>query len=412
MTYQKVASHEAKKGDFKKCVLLYSGGLDTSVMLKWIQEEYDAEVIALTIDVGQIHEDLEEARQKALKLGASAAYVVDVKERFADEILSYAIKMNADYQGGYRLSTPLGRVILSEIAVEIAKKEGATVIAHGSTGKGNDQVRFESYITTLVPEMKVIAPVREWGMGRDEELAYAEKHNIPVTQTAAKPYSYDDNMWGSTGEGGEIENPELVPPLRNILEVCTHPEDAPNEGEIVEIEFEKGVPVAFNGTKMSLASIVEKTNEIGAKHGVGISHLIEDRLIGLKVRGIYEAPGAEILIQAHKNLEKLVTTRDANLLKSEMDIRWSDYCYAAKWYEPSIKALHAFGDSINERVTGTVKVHLLKGKADVVALKSRYSLFDENLATFDKNAAFNQNASAGFIELHSLAERTYYNAGK
>lgn len=411
MSYHKIASHEAKKGEFKKCVLLYSGGLDTSVMLKWIQEEYDAEVVALTVDVGQIHEDLEEARQKALKLGATEAHVIDVKDRFADEIISYGIKMNADYQGGYQLSTPLGRVILSEVSVELAQKTGATVIAHGSTGKGNDQVRFESYITTLDPSLKVIAPVREWAMGRDEEIAYAEKHGIPIKQTASKPYSYDDNMWGSTGEGGEIEDPELVPPLRNILEVCTHPEDAPDTAEILEIEFEKGVPIGLNGEKMKLSKIIEKCNEIGGKNGVGISHLIEDRLIGLKVRGVYEAPAATILVKAHKNLEKLVNTRDANFLKSELDIKWSDFCYAAKWFEPSVQAIHAFADSLNKRVTGTVKVNLYKGTAEVVALKSAYSLFDKNLATFDKNASFNQNASAGFIELHTLAQKTYHSVG-
>ncbi len=198
--YQKVASHEAHKGEFDTCVLLYSGGLDTSVMLKWIQEEYQAEVIALTVDIGQLHEDLEAARQKALKLGAKEALVIDATERFAEELLTRAIKANADYQDGYHLSTPLGRVILSQVAVEIAQQYGATVIAHGATGKGNDQVRFENYITTLAPEMKVIAPVREWSMGRDEEIAYAEHHGIPVKQTASKPYSYDDNMWGSTGE--------------------------------------------------------------------------------------------------------------------------------------------------------------------------------------------------------------------
>ena len=330
--YQKIASHEAKKGEFDTCVLLYSGGLDTSVMLKWIQEEYGADVIAVTVDIGQLHEDLEAARQKAISLGAKAAYVIDAKDRFADELLSRGIKMNADYQGGYRLPCPLGRVMISQIAVEVAEKEGAQVIAHGATGKGNDQVRFEGYITTLNPNLKVIAPVREWAMGRDEELAYAEKHGIPVKQTSAKPYSYDDNMWGSTGEGGEIENPELIPPLENILEVCTHPEKAPDEAEVVEVTFEKGVPVAWNGENMKLSEVIQNANKSGAKHGVGILHLIEDRLVGLKVRGVYESPGAEILIQAHHNLEKLVTSKEANFQKAHMDIQWADYCYSAKWF--------------------------------------------------------------------------------
>ena len=407
-TYQKIASHEAKKGEFKTCLLLYSGGLDTSVMLKWIQDEYEADVIALTIDVGQLHEDLEAARQKALKLGAKEAIVIDAKDRFAEQMLTRAIKANADYQGGYRLSTPLGRVTLAQVAVEQAQKYGATVIAHGATGKGNDQVRFESYITTLAPSLKIIAPVREWAMGRDEEIAYALKHGIPVTQTSAKPYSYDDNMWGSTGEGGEIEDPKLVPPLGNILEVCIHPKDAPSEPETISVTFEHGIPVALNGEQLPISVLVLKANAIGAKHGVGITHLIEDRLVGLKVRGIYEAPAAEILITAHFNLEKLVSTRDLNELKQSIDQKWAYFCYGAKWFEPSMAAIHAFQDSVNERVTGTVKVRLYKGTATVVALESPYSLFNANLATFNKNAAFNQNASAGFIEIYNLAQKTFH----
>lgn len=410
--YQKVASHEAKKGEFKTCLLLYSGGLDTSVMLKWIAQQYECEVIALTIDIGQLHENLEEARTKAINLGAKEALVIDATDRFAEELLTRAVKANADYQGGYHLSTPLGRVIISQVAVEKAKEYGATVIAHGSTGKGNDQVRFESYITTLDPKMKIIAPVREWGLGRDEEIAYAKENGIPVKQTADKPYSYDDNMWGSTGEGGEIEDPKLIPPLENILEVCTHPKKAPDKEEIIEIAFEKGIPVAFNGHKMSMKDIVYKANETGARHGVGISHLIEDRLVGLKVRGVYEAPGARILISAHDKLEKLVSTRDLNELKKLIDEKWAYLCYGAKWFEPTMAAIHAFQDKVNEKVTGSAKVKLYKGSCEVVAVQSPYSLFNADLATFDKNISFNQNASAGFIELHNLAQKTAYNVRK
>ncbi|MEI8229905.1 MAG: argininosuccinate synthase [Candidatus Peregrinibacteria bacterium] len=407
-SYQKIASHEAKKGTFKKCLLLYSGGLDTSVMLKWIQDEYDAEVIALTVGVGQLHEDLEAAQQKALKFGAKEAYIVDASDRFADELLTRAIKANADYQGGYHLSTPLGRVTLSQVAVEYAHKTGATVIAHGSTGKGNDQVRFESYITTLDPSLKIIAPVREWGMGRDEEIDYALKHGIPVKQTKDSPYSYDDNMWGSTGEGGEIEDPKLVPPLEKILQVCTHPEKAPDQSEIIEIGFQKGIPVSFGGKVMSMKEIVKAANAAGAKHGVGITHLIEDRLVGLKVRGIYESPGAEILICAHYNLEKLVSTRTLNEFKKTVDEKWAYLCYAAQWFEPTMQAIHAFQDSVNEVVTGTVKVRLFKGTATAVAVASPHSLFNADLATFNRNAAFNQNASPGFIEIYNLPQKTAY----
>jgi argininosuccinate synthase len=405
--YQKVASHEAKKGEFKKCVLLYSGGLDTSTMLKWISENYDAEIIALTVDVGQLHENLEAAREKALKLGAKKAIVFDAKKEFAEKIISRAIKMNADYQGGYHLSTPLGRVILSEIAVKIAHEENCQVIAHGATGKGNDQVRFESYITTLDENLKIIAPVREWSMGRDEQIIYAQKHGIEIKQTADRPYSYDDNLWGSTGEGGEIEDPKKIPPLEKILQVCAPVEKTPDEPEILEIEFAKGIPTKFNGEKMSLLEIIEKCNSAGARHGIGVCHLIEDRLIGLKVRGVYEAPGAEILIAAHFNLEKLVSTRDANLFKNSLDQKWADFCYAAKWFEPAVGALHAAADFLNERVCGKVKIKIFKGNCTVVAVDSPFSLFDSSLATFNKNAKFNQNASAGFIELWNLAQKTW-----
>jgi argininosuccinate synthase len=406
--YQKVASYEAEKGSFKKCLLLYSGGLDTSVMLKWIQEEYDCEVIALTIDIGQTADDLEAIKQKALKLGAKDAIVYDAKDEFAEVVLSEAIKANADYQGGYALSTPLGRVIISKVAVKIAEEYGCQVVAHGCTGKGNDQVRFETYITTLDRNIKIIAPVREWGMGRDEEIAYAEKHGIEVKQKKDTPYSYDENMWGNTGEGGEIEDPELIPPLDKIVQWSTLPESAPDATELVEIEFSKGVPVAVNGEKSKLAQIINKLNSIGAKHGVGIVNLIEDRMVGLKVRGIYENPGASILVTAHKKLEMLVSTRQENELKSFIDNKWAYLTYAAGWYDPVMYHIHAYINSQNQKVTGTVKVQLFKGNITVVALDSPYSLFDSNLATFNKNASFNQNASAGFIEIHSLSQKTAF----
>ena len=407
--YIKASSYEAKKGEFDRCLLLYSGGLDTSVMLKWIQEEYNAKVIALTIDLGQTADNLEEIKNKAIKLGAEDAILYDAKDEFADIILTEAIKANADYQDGYALSTPLGRVMIAKIAVKIAKKYNCKVIAHGSTGKGNDQVRFDGYITTLDPNIKIIAPVREWGMGRQEEIAYAKKHNIPVIQKVEKPYSYDENMWGNTGEGGEIENPELIPPLENILKWCKTKEQAKNKSEIIELEFKKGIPISINGEKKKLSEIITQCNKIGSSHGVGVFHLIEDRLVGLKVRGIYENPGASIIIEAHKKLEKLVSTREENELKKFMDTKWAYLTYAAKWYDPVMYHIHAFINSQNKKVTGTVKIKLYKGNIDVVALSSKYSLFDENLATFEKNDTFNQNASAGFIEIYNLAQKTAYN---
>lgn len=403
--YQKVASYEGKKGEIKKVVLLYSGGLDTSVMLKWIAEEYKAEVIALTIDIGQQTDDLEEIRKKALKLGAVKAVVIDAKDEFANDYISKGIKANGAYQGRYYLSTPLGRPLLAKLAVKVAMEEGADCIAHGCTGKGNDQVRIEATALALNPDIKIIAPVREWAMGRDEELEYAKQHGIVVRQTKKKPYSYDDNMWGVTGEGGEIENPALIPPLENILLLCTLPEKAPNTPETVELEFVKGLPVAINGKQMKLVDLIQKLNQIGAQHGIGIAHHIEDRVVGLKVRGMYEAPAAEIIITAHRNLEKYVCTRLENEFKTTIDTKWAYLCYGGLWVEPLIYDLNAYIDKVNEKVTGKVTLKLYKGLVEPVATETPNTIFEEKLATFMASDAFNQNASAGFIELYSLQMR-------
>lgn len=410
-TYKKVASHEAHKGTFNTCLLLYSGGLDTSVMLKWIQEEYECDVIALTINIGQKADDLEAIKQKALDLGAKDAIMYDAKDEFA-ELCMEAVKANADYQGGYALGCPLGRVMISELAVKYASEFGCEVIAHGCTGKGNDQVRFESYITTLNPDLKIIAPVREWGMGREEEIEYALENGIPVEQTKKSPYSYDENMWANTGEGGEIENPELEPPLENILKWSNTPQQAPDEPESVTIGFENGKAVSLNGVEYATKDLILLLNDIGGKHGVGVFHLIEDRVVGLKVRGIYENPAAHILIQAHKNLEQLVSTREENELKNFMDQKWAYLIYGAKYYEPVMDNIRAYINEQNKKVSGEVTVKLYKGNCDVVALNSPYSLFDENLATFNKSAAFNQNASSGFIELWNLPQKTAYQLKK
>lgn len=403
--YIKVSSYEGVKGKVKKVVLLYSGGLDTSVMLKWIQDEYKAEVIALTIDIGQLTDDLEEIRKKALRLGATKAYVIDAKDEFAEEYIVQGIKANASYQGNYYLATPLGRPLLAKWAVKIAAREGADCIAHGCTGKGNDQIRIEGTALSLNPDIKIIAPVREWSMGRDEEMDYAKKHSIPVRQTTDKPYSYDDNMWGSSGEGGEIENPAIVPPLEKILLITTPPEKAPNEGEFIDIEFVKGLPVSLNGKHMKLSDLIIKLNSIGAKHGIGISIHIEDRVVGLKIRDVYEAPAAEILVTAHKSLESYVSTRSENEFKPLVDQKWAYLCYNGLWLEPLMRDLCAFMDKVNEKVTGKVKLKLLKGKADVLTLETPNTIFEEKLATFMASTAFNQNASAGFIELYTLQMR-------
>lgn len=403
--YTKVSSYEGRKGDVKKVVLLYSGGLDTSVMLKWIQDEYHAEVIALTIDIGQQADDLEEIRKKALKLGAKKALVIDAKTEFAYHYIAKGIKANASYQGRYHLSTPLGRPLLAKLAVQVARENECDCIAHGCTGKGNDQVRIEGSVLTLAPEMKIIAPVREWSMGRDEELKYTKKHHIPVKQTAASPYSWDDNMWGVTGESGEIENPALIPPLDKILQVCNLIEKTPDKSVYVKLKFVKGLPVAIDGKAMRLPDIILALNKLGAKHGVGVTHHIEDRLVGLKVRGLYEAPAAEIIINAHFNLEKYVCTRQENEFKSIVDTKWAYLCYGALWYEPLMDDLNAYLDRVNEKVSGDVTVKLFKGAAEVVAVETPNTIFDEKLATFMKSSAFNQNASAGFIEIYTLQMR-------
>ncbi len=406
-TYKKVASHEAESGTFDRCLLLYSGGLDTSVMLTWIQEEYECEVIALTVDIGQTADNLGQIKQKAINLGAADAVVLDAKEEFAELCLE-SVKANADYQGGYALGCPLGRVMISQLAVQVAAEYGCEVIAHGCTGKGNDQVRFESYITTLNPDLKIIAPVREWGMGREEELAYAEKHGIPVEQTKKSPYSYDENMWANTGEGGEIEDPANIPPLEKILKWCNTPEKAPDEPQLVKIGFKEGKPVSLDDMEMAPADLIGNLNEIGGFHGVGCFHLIEDRVVGLKVRGIYENPAAHILISAHKKLEQLVSTREENELKTMIDQKWAYLCYGAKYFEPVMDNIRAYIDEQNSKVTGEVTLRLYKGNCDVVALTSPWSLFDENLATFNRSEAFNQNASPGFIELWNLPQKSSY----
>jgi argininosuccinate synthase len=406
--YIKVASHEVKDSSIDKVVLLYSGGLDTSCMLKWLQDAYKTKVIALTIDIGQPMDDLDEIKNKALKLGASKAIVLDCKDEFAAEYVAKGIKANADYQGGYHLSTPLGRPLLAEKAVEIAHQEGASAIAHGATGKGNDQVRIENSALCFDPTIKVIAPVREWAMGRDEELAYARQHGIPTKQAHHDvSYSWDDNMWGITGEGAEIEDPKLEPRYKDILQLCKTPEEASETPENITIDFKSGLPIALNGEKMPLARLIAKLNTIGAKHAIGVATVIEDRLVGLKVRCVYEAPAAEILVNAHYNLEKIVSTQTANEFKETVDKKWAYLCYSAKWTDPTMGFLNAYIDKMNERVEGSVSLKLYKGKASAITIESPYSLFDKDLATFDKNTKFNQNSSAGFIEIHSLAAKTY-----
>ncbi|MEX2421493.1 MAG: argininosuccinate synthase, partial [Actinomycetota bacterium] len=315
-------------------LLLYSGGLDTSVMLRWIQQEYGAEVVALTIDLGQPGEDWEVVRGKAIDLGAADAFVLDAKEVFAREYVLPAIKANALYGGGYPLFTALGRPLIAKLAVEQARSSGCDTIAHGCTGKGNDQVRIEGTIATLDPELKVIAPVRDWRMGREEEVAYAREHGIPVKGgTEAPPYSVDDNLWGRSSEGNAIE--DLAEPTpEDAFQLVTLPENAPDEAQFLRVGFESGCPVSLDGERLGLVELIERTAEIGARHGVGIVDHIEDRIVGLKVRDLYEVPAAAILLPAHQDLEKLVSTIHQNNFKGILESHWAYLCYAGLWHEP------------------------------------------------------------------------------
>ncbi|MCA9328624.1 argininosuccinate synthase [Candidatus Saccharibacteria bacterium] len=403
--YTKVSSYEAHEGEVKKVVLLYSGGLDTSMMLKWIQEEYNAEVVALTIDIGQQKDDLEAARKKALRLGAVEAIVVDAKAEFAEKVLAKGIKANASYQGGYHLSTPMGRVMLAEKAVEAAHKTGADAIAHGATGKGNDQVRIEGYCLAIDPSVKILAPVREWDMDRRAQIQYAKDHGIEVPASIDFPYSVDDNMWGMTWEGGEIEDPAVIAPTDKFLTAYTSPKNAPEKPELVKITFEEGLPVAVNGEKLPLHDIVKTVNDLGGKHGVGIIHLIEDRVVGVKNGGIYEMPGARILVEAHKALERYVSTRALNEIKETLDIKWAYLCYGAQWYDPAMRAINALNDEVNKVVDGTVTVQLFKGSVHVAAMESPNGL-DFTSFNKDEGVVFNVNASAGFIEIYTQQMRT------
>lgn len=399
--YIKAASYEAKIGEVKNILLLYSGGLDTSVMLKWIKDQYKANIIALTVDMGQQHDNLEEIKQKALKLGAVKAITLDVKDEFANDFLAHGIKANASYQGDYHLSTPMGRAIIAKKAVEMAKIENADCIAHGCTGKGNDQVRIDGYALTLNPKIKIIAPVREWIMDRNEEIAYATKNGIPVPASIDFPYSVDDNMWGMTWEGGEIEEPDIISPIDKFLTTHTLAKNAPDKEELVNLEFNKGIPVALNGEKMTLSQLIIKLNKIAGKHGVGVVHMFEDRLVGVKNGGVYELPAAHVIIEAHKALEKYVCTRQLNELKTTLDIKWGYLCYGALWYDPIMNAINVFNDFVNEKVTGKVTVKLFKGSVTVVAMKSSYGL-DHSSFNNVGGYKFNVNASAGFIEIYSL----------
>nr|WP_307760551.1 argininosuccinate synthase [uncultured Peptostreptococcus sp.] len=386
----------------EKIVLAYSGGLDTSVIIPWLKENYkNAEVIAVCGDVGQ-GDETSEVYEKALKSGASKCYIVDLKEEFVENYVWKLIKSSAKYEGKYLLGTSVARPLISKALVEVAEKEGAKYICHGATGKGNDQVRFELAIKALNPDIKIIAPWRVWDIkSREDAIDYAKKHNIEIGVTKKRPYSMDRNVLHLSHEGGDLENPANEP-IKDLCLISQTPENAAETPEYVEIEFEKGVAVAINGKKMKALELLEYANNIAAKHGIGILDMVENRLVGMKSRGVYETPGGTLLMEAHTCLESLTLDRDTLSFKSHVAIKYSELLYDGLWFTPLKEALDEFIDSTQKTCTGIVKMKLYKGNCISVGMTSPYSLYSEDLATFGEDHIYNQADAEGFINLFGL----------
>ncbi len=384
----------------EKIVLAYSGGLDTSVLIKWLQQKYDAGVITVTLDVGQ-KEDLEEIEEKAKNLGVLNHYSIDGRKEFVEDYVFAAIKANALYEGKYPVSTALSRPLIAKKLVEVAKTESATAIAHGCTGKGNDQVRIEVSLKALAPNLRIIAPVREWNMSRDAEIEFAITNKIPVPVDKKKPYSVDQNLWGRSAECGVLEQPEKEPP-EDAYEWTLSPQESPDKPEYLTIGFESGVPTKINGRKMKGVALIETVNKIVGNHGIGRIDHIEDRLVGIKSREIYECPAATAIIESHKDLEKLVLTRHEVFFKQHVELEWTYLAYAGLWMDPLREDLDAFMDRTQLRVTGEVRLKLFKGNLQIVGRSSPNSLYDVDLATYNIETTFDQSCSAGFIELWGL----------
>ncbi len=390
-------------GDIKKVVLAYSGGLDTSIIIPWLKENYDnCEVIAVSGDVGQGTE-LDGLEEKAIKTGASKLYIEDLNKEFVEDYIFPTMKAGAIYEGKYLLGTSFARPIIAKRIVEIALAEGADAICHGCTGKGNDQVRFELAIKHFAPNMKIIAPWRIWDIkSRDEEIDYAEAHNIPLKINRETSYSKDKNLWHLSHEGLDLENPANAPKYDEILELGVTPQAAPDKGTEVTISFEKGNPVAVNGEKMGAVELLTKLNELGGANGIGIIDMVENRLVGMKSRGVYETPGGAILYHAHAKLEELCLDRDTQHYKQMVALKYSELVYFGQWFTPLREALDAFVESTQQTVTGDVKVMLYKGNIIDMGMQSPYSLYDEDIATFAEDDVYDQMDSQGFINLFGL----------
>ena len=393
------------KKDIKKIVLAYSGGLDTSIIIPWLKENYNnPEIIAVAGDVGQ-NDELEGLEEKALKTGASKLYIADLTDEMVDDVIFPSLKMGASYEQ-YLLGTAFARPIIGKKLVEISKKEGADAIAHGATGKGNDQVRFELAIKRFAPEMTIIAPWREWDIkSRDEEIDYAEAHKIPLKISRETNYSKDKNLWHLSHEGLDLEDPANEPRYekKGFLEMGVSPVDAPDAPTYVTIDFEKGVPVAVDGEKMKGSDIIRKLNQLGGENGIGLLDIVENRLVGMKDRGVYETPGGTILYKAHQCLEMITIDKDTAHMKSKLAVDFADLIYNGKWFSPLREALSAFADKTQEYVTGSVKLKLYKGNMITASITSPHSLYSENLVTFGESD-YDQAMAAGFINLWGLPD--------
>jgi argininosuccinate synthase len=386
-----------------KIVLAYSGGLDTSVAIKWLADKYKMDVVAFTVDIGGVA-DLEKIKQKALNVGAVNAIVMDARKEFVEHYLYPALQADVLYEGQYPLATALGRPLMAKLQVDVARKEGATAVAHGSTGKGNDQVRFDVSVTALAPDLKIIAPAREWGMTREQTIAYAEKNGIPIPITVSSPYSIDENLYGRSIECGVLEDPWVEPP-DDAFKWTKPIKDTPDEPEYLELSFEKGIPVRLNGETLDGIMMVQRLNELAGKHGFGRIDHIESRLVGIKSREIYEAPAGLLIIQAHKALESMTLSREQLRLKDKISTEYADLIYNGLWFTAHRNDLEAYITSTQRYVTGMVRVKLHKGTCMVVGRKSPFSLYDLSLATYDEGDVFDQSASPGFIHIWGLPAR-------
>lgn len=386
----------------EKFVLAYSGGLDTSVIIPWLKENYDCDVVAVAIDVGQGMGELDGLEKKAIDSGAIKLYIEDVREEFVTDFVYPTLKAGAIYDNQYLLGTSMARPLIAKRLVEIARKEGATAIVHGATGKGNDQVRFELTIKALAPDIKVVAPWRIWDIkSREEEIDYANAHNIPIPVSKEHSYSMDRNIWHLSHEGQDLEDP-WNEPKEDMTLISVSPMAAPDEPEYVTIDFEKAVPVAVNGKKLAPIEMLETLNEIGARNGVGIDDLVENRLVGLKCRGVYENPGGSILYRALQQLENLTLDRDTSHFKAKMGVTYSELVYDGKWYTPLREGMDAFIDSIQQDTTGTSRLKLYKGNMIFAGVKSDYSLYDQDYVTFEEDDVYDQSDATGFINLFGL----------